>query len=185
VAFNRNKTNFDVLLTVLHLSIFISVINQLDAQTFCFTISLFHASTCFEHYVLIIWRSKLHYTASGIIKPIGGRLVHRLREDWLECIPGGRGSTVVNVLCYKSEDCWFDPSWCHWNFSLTLTSHYGPGVDSVSNRNEYQEHFLGGKGGRCVRLTTLPPSCAIVVKSGNLNFLGPPRPPLGRVAQSV
>ena len=35
---------FDVLLTV-HLSIFISVINQLDAQTFCFTISLFHAAT--------------------------------------------------------------------------------------------------------------------------------------------
>ena len=27
----------------------ISVINQLDAQSFCFTISLFHASTCFEH----------------------------------------------------------------------------------------------------------------------------------------
>jgi len=27
--------------------IFISVINQLDAQNFCFTISLFHASTCF------------------------------------------------------------------------------------------------------------------------------------------
>ena len=24
-------------------------------------------------------------------------------------------------------------------------SHYGPGVDSVSNRNEYQEHFLGVK----------------------------------------
>jgi len=39
---------FDVLLTV-HLSIFISVINQLDAQHFCFTMSLFHASTCFEH----------------------------------------------------------------------------------------------------------------------------------------
>jgi len=39
---------FDVLLTV-HLSIFISVINQLDAQNFCFTITLFHVSTCFEH----------------------------------------------------------------------------------------------------------------------------------------
>jgi hypothetical protein len=26
---------------------------------------------------------------------------------------------VVKVLCYKSEGCWFDPSWCHWNFSLT------------------------------------------------------------------
>ena len=28
-------------------------------------------------------------------------------------------STVVKVLCYKSEGRWFDPSWCHWNFSLT------------------------------------------------------------------
>jgi len=24
-------------------------------------------------------------------------------------------------------------------------SHYGPGVDLASNRNEYQEHFLGVK----------------------------------------
>ena len=38
----------DVLLTV-HPSVFISVISQLDAQNFCFIISLFHASTCFEH----------------------------------------------------------------------------------------------------------------------------------------
>ena len=37
--------------------------------------SLFHASTCFEHYVLIIRRSKLYYTASGIITPVGGRPV--------------------------------------------------------------------------------------------------------------
>jgi len=58
--------------------LFISVINQLDAQNFCFTISLFHACTSFEHHVLIIRRSKLHYTASGIITPVGGRLVHRL-----------------------------------------------------------------------------------------------------------
>jgi hypothetical protein len=28
------------------------------------------------------------------------------------------------------------------------------------NRNQYQEYFLGGKGGRCVGLTILPPSCA-------------------------
>ena len=26
-----------------------------------------------------------------------------------------------------------------------LRSHYGPGVDSASNRNEYQEFFLGVK----------------------------------------
>ena len=25
----------------------------------------------------------------------------------------------------------------------SFRSHYGPGVDSVSNRNEYEEHFLG------------------------------------------
>jgi len=29
------------------------------------------------------------------------------------------------------------------------------------------------KGGRCVRLTNVPPSCAVVTKSGNLNFLEP------------
>jgi hypothetical protein len=57
------------------------------------------------------------------------------------------GGTVVKVLCYKSEGSWFDSRWCHWNFSLTqsLRSHYGPGVDTASNRNEYQEHFLGVK----------------------------------------
>ena len=31
--------------------------------------------------------------------------------------------------------------------------------------------FSGGKCGRCVRLTTLPSFCAVVMKSGNLNFL--------------
>jgi len=30
------------------------------------------------------------------------------------------------------------------------------GIDSASNRNEYQEYFLGGKGGRCLGLTTVP-----------------------------
>ena len=29
---------------------------------------------------------------------------------------GDRGSTVVKVLWYKSEGCWFDPSWCQWIF---------------------------------------------------------------------
>jgi hypothetical protein len=36
----------------------------------------------------------------------------------------------------------------------------GGGVDTATNGNEYQESFLGCKGGRCVGLTTLPPSCA-------------------------
>jgi len=61
----------------------------------------------------------------------------------------------------------------------SFRSHFGPGVDSPSNRNEYQEYFLGGgggEGGRCIRLTILPPSCAVVMESGNLNFLEPSGP---------
>jgi hypothetical protein len=44
--------------------------------------------------------------------------------------------------------------------------HIGPGVDSdsASDRNENQEYSLEGKGGRCVGLTTLPPSCADCLK---------------------
>jgi len=60
---------FDVLLTV-HLSIFISVFNQLDAQN-CFTVSSISCLYMFRAHVLIIRRSKLHYTASDITTPIG------------------------------------------------------------------------------------------------------------------
>ena len=37
----------------------------------------------FRAHVLIIRRSELHFTASGIITRIGGRLVHSLRENSL------------------------------------------------------------------------------------------------------
>ena len=52
---------FNVLLTV-HVSIFMLVINQLDAQ------NLFNNKfiSC-----LYMFRAKLYYTASGIITPIG------------------------------------------------------------------------------------------------------------------
>ena len=50
-----------------------------------------------------------------------------------------------------------------------------PAFDSASNRNEHQEYFLEGKGGRSVRLTTLPPLCADW-KSGSLNLLEPSGP---------
>jgi hypothetical protein len=70
---------------------------------------------------------------------------------------------MIKSRTYSSyEGRGFDSRWCHWNFSLTQSFqlHYGPGVDSASNRNYYQEYFLGGKGGRCIGLTALPPSCA-------------------------
>ena len=40
----------------------------------CFTIRFISCLYMFRAHVLIIRRSKLHYTASGIITPIGGRL---------------------------------------------------------------------------------------------------------------
>ena len=46
------------------------------------TISLFHASTCFEHHVFVVRRSKLYYTASGIItlKEVSGlKLLKQLK----------------------------------------------------------------------------------------------------------
>ena len=70
-SFYTNETNFIVFFYVLltvHLSI-ILVINQLNAQNLVFLISLLYASTFFEHYVLIIRRSKLCYTASVIVTP--------------------------------------------------------------------------------------------------------------------
>jgi hypothetical protein len=56
---------------------------------------------------------------------------------------------LVEALRYKSESSGFCSGWRHFNFSLaSFRLHYGPGYDSASNRNEYQEYFLvGGKGG--------------------------------------
>ena len=55
--------------------------------------------------------------------------------------------------------------------SLCFGPHNGPGVDSASNTNEYQEYFLGRTGGRCVRLTKLPSS------SVDCRELWEPQPP--------
>ena len=41
--------------------------HSVDGTNSCFIISLLHASTCFEHYVLIIRLLKLYYTTSGIV----------------------------------------------------------------------------------------------------------------------
>ena len=55
--------------------------------------------------------------------------------QWLRCcatnrkiagsIPGGISAVFIDIKSFLS--------------------HYGPGVDSASNLNEYQEHFLGVK----------------------------------------
>jgi hypothetical protein len=51
---------------------------------------------------------------------------------------------LVDSVRYTPEDRGFDFRWGLQNFSLT----------------EYQEYFLGTKDGRCIGLTTVPPSHA-------------------------
>jgi len=53
-----------------HRRVFISEFNQIEDKI-CFTISFISCLYVYRAHVLIIRRSKLHYTASGIITPIG------------------------------------------------------------------------------------------------------------------
>ena len=64
---------------------------------------------------------------------------------------------LVEALRYKPHGRGFNSQWCHKIFHWHNPS-CGLSVDSASYRNEYQEYFLVGKSGRCVGLTTLPPS---------------------------
>jgi len=54
---------------------------------------------------------------------------------------------LVKALLYKPEGRGFDSRWCNWKFYLTYSfrPHYGSGLESASNMNEYQENFLGVK----------------------------------------
>ena len=84
-----------------------------------------------------------------------------------------RGSTVVKVLCFKSKVSGSIPASVIGIFVDTKSFrwHYDPGVDSASNRNEYREYFLGGKGGRCVRLTTYHHPGRVSRNMGTLTLL--------------
>jgi hypothetical protein len=57
------------------------------------------------------------------------------------------GGTVVKVLRYESEVAGSIPDGVIWIFHLHNPSDgtMAPGVDSASNINEYQAHFLGVK----------------------------------------
>jgi len=61
---------------------------------------------------------------------------------------GDRGSTVAKVLCYTNRKVASSIPAGVSGFFIgikSFRSHYGPGFDSASNRNEYQEYFLGVK----------------------------------------
>jgi hypothetical protein len=54
---------------------------------------------------------------------------------------------LVEAPRYKPESRGFDSQWGHCDFSLTefFWPQYDPGVNSASNRNDYQEYLLGVK----------------------------------------
>jgi hypothetical protein len=66
---------------------------------------------------------------------------------------------LVEALCYKSEGCGFDFRWVTEIFQWLNPSGCTISVGSTQffDTNEYQKSSLGSKGGRCVRLITLPP----------------------------
>ena len=64
--------------------------------------------------MLILRRSKLYYTASDVITPVGGRPVHRSREDWFQSslnLCAGRPHTGVMI-----------PDAVEYNFELLMMS---------------------------------------------------------------
>ena len=92
-----------------------------------------------------------------LLHPLNGAVAQWLR--WCATNRKFAGSTPAGVTgIFHSSDCTKALG------STQPLTKMSPGV------------FPGGKGGRCVRLTTLPPSCVVVTKSGSLNFLEPSGP---------
>jgi len=97
--------------------------------------------------------------------------------NFVTFIVGHGVAQLVEALRYKPEGRGFDSRWCHWNFSLTsFRPHYGPGVESASNRNEYQECFLGVKAAGAYGWHPCHLHVPIVLKSGSLSLLEPSGP---------
>jgi len=120
-------TNFDVLLIV-YLSIFISVINQLDAQNFCFTIRLFHASICFEH----------------MCSSSGGQIA--LQSLWYHHTETSEWSKITKIHFYKFEQivvkfmCEFFG--CDYCVLLTINMLYHVEVMFIQSLNLLERYYV-------------------------------------------
>jgi hypothetical protein len=73
-------------------------------------------------------------------------------------------------------------TWAQFPLSLEfvidkiLSAALWPWDNSASDRNEYEEYFLGCKGGWYNGLMILPPSCAYCLEIWSLNLVEPSRP---------
>ena len=87
--------------------------------------SLFHASTCFEH--MCSSSGGQNCTLQPLVGPQWHSGYGAVLQIGMSLVP----SQLVSLKFFIDIK--------------SFRSHYGPGVDSASNRNEYQEHFLGVK----------------------------------------
>jgi len=99
-----------------------------------------HTLACTQHFKIILNHLALYSACCWLPLATFRTLITQVRGTLLV-------AQFVEALRYKPEGRGFDSRWCHWNFLLTqfFRPHYGPGVDSASNTNEYQEYFLGVK----------------------------------------
>jgi hypothetical protein len=104
----------------------------------------------------IVWYRCLQTWCSGIFGPKKNE-VRNLR-CYIAKIACGSIVGWVTMLQARRSRVWVLMRWIFFSIDLIPQPHCVPGVDSASNRNEYQESSWGVKGGRCIRLTTLPPS---------------------------
>jgi hypothetical protein len=105
-------------------------------------------------------------------------VVHRIGEvcrsrgySW-----GHAVAQLVEALRYKPEGRGFDSRCSNRNISLIYSfcrRTLGPGVDSASNRNEYQEYFLGVKAAGAEGWQPSQLHVLIFLKSGCLKLLEP------------
>ena len=84
---------------------------------------------------------------------------------------------LVEALPYEPEGRGFPFAMLSLEFFIlqSFQPHYGPAIDSVYSRNDYQEYLLwggvGGKGGLCLGLTSVPHSRADCIE------IWEPKPP--------
>jgi len=70
-------------------------------------------------------------------------------------------NSKINTLVNSNSASHWHISNCDYNRILRIfVNQNGSGVDSASNRNDYQDYFLGVESSRCVELTNVPSSCA-------------------------
>jgi len=107
----------------------------------------------FRHRV-IGWVVVLRAAAQVVLYDADGAVQHDLRSASQDHHPS-KNSVQKTICCNSTSNAPDDgrlarqhPLLVSLEFFIDIKSfrsHYGPGVDSVSNRNEYQEHFLGVK----------------------------------------